>query len=175
MTVPACTNCGTTIAVLTGMNKGKQLYKCKSRHRRYGYIEPEFSKKLYTSEVTCEALNMIMSCMSYRKAAEHLNYTNSASLSHNTIIDWVNKYTVIVKAYMDALSPIIGKVLSIDEAYINVRGVEILDGKGYGNWLWTAIDPKMRIDQCTIFPDQQATYYFSGKSLSSCSRVSLQS
>lgn len=155
--ISACTKCGTTKSVLAGTNKGKQMYKCESCNRRYIFSEPGFEKNHYPPEIISEALNMVMSGMSFRKSSEHIQYTDNLKIPHNTIGNWVRKYTVIIKAYVDALEPIVGRVLSVDEAYVNVKDSTRLAGKGRGDWLWTAIDPKTRLVLATMISADSRT------------------
>ena len=142
--VIACTNCGTTKYTKAGKKSSKQVYKCKSCHRRFISTEPGFERTKYTPEIITSSLNMVMSGMSYRKASEHINFSHNIQIPHNTILSWVSKFSKIIKVYVDTLRPITGDVWSADEAVIKVKNTKKMEGKGYIDWLWTAIDPKTR-------------------------------
>ncbi len=49
---------------------------------------------------------MVMSGMSYRKASDHINFSHNIPIPHNTIIIWVQKFSKIIKMYVDTLKPI---------------------------------------------------------------------
>ena len=91
------------------------------------------------------SLNMLMSGVSYRKAVENVSCCFGTRASHTTILYWAKKYTELIKEYLDTLRPATGNVWFIDEAVINVKKTNRVDGKGLIDWLWTAIDPKTRL------------------------------
>ena len=116
-----CRGCGSTNYKKAGIKKNKhgdtQIYWCKTCNRPvWCTAEPGFERLTHGPQVIAGALNMVMSGMSYRKTAEHIYFVNNIRISHTAILYWVKKYTAIIKLYTDALRPIIGDVLSVDEA-----------------------------------------------------------
>ena len=154
---PSCTACGATERTKAGTKNGKQVYRCKSCRRRYVHTEPGFQKNKYTPDIVAGSLNMLMSGMSYRKVEDHVSCCFGVHVSHTTIYGWVKKYTALIKRYVDALRPITGNVWSIDEAVINVKKTNRIEGKGLVDWLWTAIDPKTRLVLATMITADSRT------------------
>ena len=154
---PSCTACGATERTKAGTKNGKQVYRCKSCKRRYVHIEMGFQKNRYPPDIVAGSLNMLMSGMSYRQVEDHVSCCFGVRISHTTIFYWVKRYTALIKKYVDALRPITGNVWSIDEAVINVKRTNRLEGKGLVDWLWTAIDPKTRLVLATMITADSRT------------------
>lgn len=141
----ACTACGTTEHTKAGRKGSKQVYRCRSCGRRFVSVEAGFERMKYEPALVTAAINMVMSGMSYRKVAEHLRFSNNVRIAHNTILGWCQRYSRIIKAFVEALRPVTGNVWSVDEAVINVKQTSEIEGKGNVDWLWTAMDPKTRM------------------------------
>ncbi len=50
---------------------------------------------------------------------------------------------MIISEYINQLNPILGDTWSLDEMMLNVKNTK-KTGKGFYDWLWSAIDPKTR-------------------------------
>ena len=120
-----------------------QRYRCKECNKKFINSEKGFVKVCFEPSVISEAINLVMSGMSYRNTAEHLSNARDIALSHVTVGHWIKKYSMLIKEYVDVLKPTIGNVWSVDEKMINVRKTEPTK-KGYYDWLLSAIDPKTR-------------------------------
>ena len=170
-----CRGCGSTDYKKAGIKKNKhgdaQMYWCKTCGKRFVHAEPGFERLTHGPQVVAGALNMVMSGMSYRKTAEHIYFVNNVRVSHVAILYWVKKYTAIIKMYTDALRPIIGDVLSVDEAVVNVKRTEQLEGKGNVDWLWSAIDPKTRLILASMISTNSRTTDDASKILEMCKRI----
>ena len=156
-TVLACTGCGSTWYTKCGRKSGKQVYQCKSCKKRFVWTMPGFERLKYGPEAVTSALNMVMSGMSYRKTAEQLRFANNIRVSYATIFYWVQKYTLIIKRYTDALKPITGDVWSVDEAVIKVKNTKKLKYVRNIDWLWSAIDPKTKFVLASIVSSDSRT------------------
>ena len=135
------------------------------------HAEPGFERLTHGPQVIAGALNMVMSGMSYRKTAEHIYFVNNIRISHTAILYWVKKYTAIIKLYTDALRPIIGDVLSVDEAVVNVKRTNKLEGKGNVDWLWSAIDPKTRLVLASMISTNSRGTSDASKILEACKKI----
>ena len=170
-----CRGCGSTNYKKAGIKKNKhgdtQIYWCKTCNRRFVHAEPGFERLTHEPQVIAGALNMVMSGMSYRKTAEHIYFVNNIRISHTAILYWVKKYTVIIKLYTDALRPIIGDVLSVDEAVVNVKRTNKLEGKGNVDWLWSAIDPKTRLVLASMISTNSRSTSDAFKILEICKKI----
>ncbi len=56
-------------------------------------------------------------------------------------MNWVRKYTQLMKEYVDKLIPEYQEVWSVDEMMLNVKGTEPM-GKDYYSWMWSIILPQ---------------------------------
>ena len=117
------------------------------------------------------SINMVMSGMSYRKTAEQICFMNNMPVAPNTIFYWVKKYAVLIRRYTDALRPIIGDVLSADEAVIKVKMTNRIEGKGNVDWLWSAIDHKTRLVIATMISADSRTTDDASKLLEMCKKI----
>ena len=173
----SCRGCGSTNYKKAGIKKNKygnaQIYRCKTCNKRFVHAEPGFERLTHGPQVIASALNMVMSGMSYRKTAEHLYFVNNIRISHTVILYWVKKYTAIIKRYTDALRPIIGDVLSVDEAVINVKKTNKLEGKGNVDWLWSAIDPKTRLVLASMISTNSRSTSDASKILEICKKIGI--
>ena len=150
-----------------------QIYRCKTCNKRFVHAEPGFERLTHGPQVIASALNMVMSGMSYRKTAEHIYFVNNIRISHTVILYWVKKYTAIIKRYTDALRPIIGDVLSVDEAVVNVKRTNKLEGKGNVDWLWSAIDPKTRLVLASMISTNSRSTSDASKILEICKKIGI--
>ena len=173
----SCRGCGSTNYKKAGIKKNKygnaQIYRCKTCNKRFVHAEPGFERLTHGPQVIASALNMVMSGMSYRKTAEHIYFVNNIRISHTVILYWVKKYTAIIKRYTDALRPIIGDVLSVDEAVINVKRTNKLEGKGNVDWLWSAIDPKTRLVIASMISTNSRSTSDASKILEICKKIGI--
>ena len=167
--------CGSTDYKKAGIRKNKygnvQIYWCKVCKKRFTCTEDGFERMHHTPEMIAGALNMVMSGMSYRKTVEHIYFVNNIRLSHTTIVFWVKKYTTLIKQYTDALRPIIGDVLSVDEAIIKVKNTTKLKGRGNSDWLWSAIDPKTRFIIASMIMADSRTTNHASEILEVCKKI----
>ena len=88
-------------------------------------------------------MNLVMSGMSYRNIARHIETVHQIKISHVSVNNWIKKYTILIKEYVDSLNPNVSDVWSLDEMYLNVKNTK-KTGKGFHDWLWSIIDPKTR-------------------------------
>jgi len=84
-----------------------------------------------------------MSGMSYRSISRHIYSTHQIKISHVSVNNWINKYTYLIKEYVESFYPKLSDVWSLDEMYLNVKNTK-KTGKGFHDWLWSIIDPKTR-------------------------------
>lgn len=139
-----CPRCFSTEIVRNGYRvvKGgikRQRFSCVKCKRRFILGENGFSKVSSDPKIITEALNLIFSGVSYRNTARHLKLTYGRSWSHVAIIKWIQKYSDMMKAYIDTLKPELGDVWHVDEMMVNVKATEPT-GKGFYDWCWNVLD-----------------------------------
>lgn len=74
--------------------------------------------------------------MSVRKIKRQINYLFKLKISQVAIHNWITKYSVLVKEYVDTLKADLGDVWHTDETVIKVKGQQ--------KWFWEIIDSKTR-------------------------------
>jgi transposase-like protein len=82
--------------------------------------------------------------MSYRNTARHIQLSHGITISHVSVLNWIEKFTYIIKEYVESFYPELGDVWSLDEMALNVKNTEFIKRTGFYNWLWSIIDPKTR-------------------------------
>ena len=141
-----CSKCYSTDIVKQGFRKLKkgtkrQRYACKNCHSRFILGENGFSNVISDLKIISESLNLVMSGMSYRNIARHIETVHQVKISHASVNNWIRKYTELIKEYVDTLNPDLSDVWSLDEMVLNVRTTK-KTGNGFHDWLWSIIDPK---------------------------------
>ena len=143
-----CSKCYSTEITKHGFRKLKngtkrQRYTCKNCNNRFILGENGFSNITSDPKIISESLNLVMSGMSYRNIALHIETVHQIKISHVSVNNWIKKYTELIKNYVDTLNPETSDVWSLDEMYLNVKNTK-KTGKGFHDWLWSIIDPKTR-------------------------------
>ena len=143
-----CLKCYSTEIIKNGLRTLKnetkrQRYECKNCHNRFILGENGFSNVESNPKIISESLNLVMSGMSYRNVARHIETAHQVKISHVSINNWIKKYTMLIKEHVDSIKPDVSDVWSLDEMYLNVKNTK-KTGKGFHDWLWSIIDPKTR-------------------------------
>ncbi len=143
-----CPKCSSTTIVKRGFRKLKngtkrQKYGCKQCNRKFILGENGFSKVSSDPKIISECLNLVTSGVSYRNIARHVYSAHEVEISHVSVRNWIKKYTLIIKEYVESFYPELSDVWSLDEMYLNVKNTK-KTGKGFHDWLWSIIDPKTR-------------------------------
>ncbi len=122
----------------------RQKYSCKQCHYQFIQNENRFGNIHSDPKIISESLNLVMSGMSYRNVTRHIKLSHGISITHVTILNWIKKFTYIIKEYVESFYPVLGDVVSLDEMVLNVKGTKEMKHKGFCVWLWSTIDPKTR-------------------------------
>ena len=143
-----CPRCSSNKIVKNGFRKlrneaKRQRHKCVRCAHRFILGENGFSKVSSDPHIIVETLNLVTGGMSYRFISRHVFSIHQVKISHVSIMNWVRKYTQLIKAYVDKLIPEYQEVWSIDEMMLNVKSTEHM-GKGYYSWMWSIIHPQTR-------------------------------
>ncbi len=148
-TTKACPQCYSTTFKKNGFRTvrngiKRQRYICSQCKYKFTLNDAGFASMRFEPQVVTEVMNLCMSGMSYRNIARHIKSVHDVTMSHVTVLDWMKKYMVLIKDYVDNLVPELGDVWSLDEMMLNVKDTEKMKGKGFYDWLWTIVDPKTR-------------------------------
>ena len=146
---PICPKCNSTSIIKSGFRTIKneikrQRYFCQQCKRKFILGENGFSKVSSDPKIITESLSLIMSGVSYRNTSRHIKVYHDIDISYSAICKWVQKYTQIMKTYVEKTYPKIGPdVWSLDEMVLNVKATK-KGSKGFSVWLWTIVDPQTR-------------------------------
>lgn len=115
--------------------KGKQLYKCKDCGHRF-YLNGKFTKMKFGKKTVVVALNLYFDGLSLRKTQRNLKQIFDEKVSQVTILNWIKKYSKLVKEFVTTLNPQLSGLWHEDETIIKCEGKNI--------WFWEMIDEETR-------------------------------
>jgi putative transposase len=126
-----CKYCHSENIIKKGIRHGKQTYKCKD----CGHIfvpNGKFSRMRNGKKIIVVALNLYYDGLSLRKTQRNLERIFGEKVSQVTILNWIKKYSRLVKEYMVTLVPQLSGLWHEDETMLQCEGRSI--------WFWEMID-----------------------------------
>jgi len=130
-----CKYCGSESLIKKGFVNEKQVYKCKHCGHRF-YSNGKFVRMKVNKHVIVTALNLYYDGLSLRKAQRNLEQIFGEKISQVTILNWIKKYSKLVKEFVMTLTPQLSGYWHEDETMINCEGRNI--------WFWEMIDEDTR-------------------------------
>ncbi len=130
-----CKYCGSENIIKKGFVKKKQLYKCKDCGKRF-YMNGKFAKMRTSKNLIVTALNLYFDGLSLRKTQRNLKQIFGETVSQVTILDWIKKYSFLVKEYVKTLVPQLSGLWHEDETMLKCEGGNV--------WFWEMIDEDSR-------------------------------
>ena len=119
-----CPACGTANIQKWGIRHNKntdiQRYVCLDCGKKFS-INLGFEKMKHNPKAITAAMQLYFSGESLRNTQHSLKLLG-AEISHQTISNWITKYTNLMKGYVDKLNPAVGDVWRADEIWIKVKG-----------------------------------------------------
>ncbi len=97
-----------------------QRYECKDCSKLFS-INLGFEKMKHNPRAITAAMQLYFSGESLRSTQRSLKLIGT-EVSHQTIANWIAKYTNIMKAYADNIKPDVSSTWRADEIYIKVKG-----------------------------------------------------
>jgi transposase-like protein len=126
-----CKYCGSEKVVKDGKVKGTQVYKCKDCKHRF-YLNGSFSKMRAEKNLVVAALDFYYDGLSLRKAQRNLEQIFGETVSQVTILNWIKKYSKLVKDFVTTLTPQLSGLWHEDETMLSCEGKNV--------WFWEMID-----------------------------------
>ncbi len=125
-------------------NVKKQKYKCPQC--KYQFRESKDTIAMSHSDpiIIAEVLNLVTIGVSYRNIARSMKISRGVSITYGTVLNWIKKFTEIIKDYTDSFYPELGSAWCVDETILRVKNTKPIKGKGFSVWLWNIIDPQTR-------------------------------
>jgi putative transposase len=126
-----CKYCNSENVTKKGIRHNKQTYKCKD----CGHIfvpNGKFSRMRNDKNIIVAALNFYYDGLSLRKAQRNLEQIFGEKVSQVTILNWIRKYSRLVKEYMVSQVPQLSGLWHEDETMLQCEDRSI--------WFWEMID-----------------------------------
>ena len=126
-----CKYCNSENVTKKGVRHGNQTYRCMN----CGHIfvaNGKFSRMRNDKNIVVAALNFYYDGLSLRKAQRNLEQIFGERVSQVTILNWIKKYSRLVKEYMVSQVPQLSGLWHEDETMIQCKGRSI--------WFWEMID-----------------------------------
>jgi len=126
-----CKYCGSEKVIKKGFVQKKQLYKCKDCGKRF-FKNGKFAKMRTDKNIIVAALNLYFDGLSLRKSQRNLEQIFGERVSQVTILNWIKKYSILVKEYVKTLVPQLSGLWHEDETMLACEGRNV--------WFWEMID-----------------------------------
>lgn len=119
-----CPKCLSEQLVKHGIRHNKygdiQRFSCKNCHKRF-VVNLGFEKMRATPQAITSAMQLYFTGESLRNVKQFLTL-QGVNVSHQTVYNWINKYTKLMKGYLDKIVPQVGDAWRADEVYVKIRG-----------------------------------------------------
>ena len=119
-----CPACNSSNLKKSGVRRNNntdiQRYTCLDCGKRFS-VNIGFEKMKHNPKAITAAMQLYFSGESLRNTQRSLKLLG-AEVSHQTIANWIEKYTNLMKGYVDKIGPNVGDVWRADEVWIKVEG-----------------------------------------------------
>jgi len=124
VSVDSCRFCHGRNIVKNGIRKNKytaiQRFSCSDCHRTFS-MNLGFEKMKHNPKGITTAMQLYFSGESLRNVAKSLKLLGM-DVTHQTVYNWINKYTKLMNQYLDKIVPQVGDAWRADEVYVKIRG-----------------------------------------------------
>jgi len=124
VTITVCLFCRSSNLKKFGLRHNQygdiQRYLCADCQRTFS-MNLGFERMKHNPEAITTAMQMYFSGESLRNTAKTLRLIG-AEVSHQTIYNWINKYTVLMEKYLDKITPQVSDTWRADELFLKVKG-----------------------------------------------------
>ena len=130
-----CKFCGSNQIMRYGKKGRKQAYRCNNCHRTF--VVDDIARRMrFDPQVITMTLDLYYKGMSVRSIKDHLNQIFGVKLNHQTVLNWINKYEVLIGDYVKTLKPELSGQWHVDEMKVKFGG--------NWKWLWNVMDKDTR-------------------------------
>jgi transposase-like protein len=124
ITVTHCPLCRSHNLKKAGIRHNKsgniQVYACKDCSKFFS-INVGFERMKHNPQAVTAAMQLYFSGESLRNTQRSLSLIG-VDVSHQTVSNWITKYTNIMKSYIDKIKPNVSSTWRADEVFIKVKG-----------------------------------------------------
>ena len=129
-----CPKCKNNKIVKNGVKKFKsgikQAYICKDcKHK---FVVNDISEYKADINIIIKSMDLYFKGSSYRSVTNTLKQFHNIKVNHNTIINWVKKYIIVMDNYLKQFNPNVSDTWHTDEQFIKVKGVQ--------KYVWNCMD-----------------------------------
>lgn len=124
VSVSSCVYCHSTNVIKYGLRHNKygdvQLFHCNDCSRHYT-LNLGFEKMKASPKMITMAMQLYFSGESLRNVADSMKLLG-LKVSHVAVYNWIEKYTLLMKKYVDKLKPNVGSTWRADEVFVKFSG-----------------------------------------------------
>lgn len=124
VTISNCVFCKSHNIKKFGIRRNKsgdiQRFTCSDCHRTFS-INIGFEKMKHNPKAITSAMQLYFTGESLRSVQKFLRLQGT-DVSHVTIYQWINKYTKLMRSYLDKIVPQVGDAWRADEVFVKVKG-----------------------------------------------------
>lgn len=91
-------------------NVKKQKYKCPRCKYQFRENKNNLVMSHCDPQIISEVLNLVTMGGSYRNVANHIQISHGITITHVTVLNWIKKFTKIIKDHVDSFYPELGDV-----------------------------------------------------------------
>jgi transposase-like protein len=124
ITISTCVACGSSHLKRFGVRHNKcgdiQRFCCLDCTKTFS-TNLGFARMKHNPQAITTAMQMYFSGESLRNTAKTLRLIG-AHVSHQTVYNWIEKYTALMEKYLDKITPQVSDTWRADELYLKVKG-----------------------------------------------------
>jgi transposase-like protein len=122
--ISACLACGSSHLKKFGLRHNKygniQRFCCLDCQKTFS-LNLGFQRMKHSPQAITTAMQMYFSGESLRNTAKTLRLIG-AQVSHQTVYNWIAKYTALMEKYLDKITPQVSDTWRADELFLKVKG-----------------------------------------------------
>ncbi len=122
--ISTCQFCQSSSLKKFGLRHNKygdiQRFLCADCHRTFS-VNLGFERMKHNPQGITTAMQLYFSGESLRNTARSLRLLG-VQVSHQTVYNWIEKYTVLMAKYLDKITPQVSETWRADELYLKVKG-----------------------------------------------------
>ncbi|KAG2478957.1 MAG: transposase [Nitrosopumilales archaeon] len=122
--VTICPQCASERFVKHGIRHNKsgniQRYFCNDCKKWFSF-NLGFEKMRATPQAITSAMQLYFTGESLRNVQKFLRL-QGVEVSHQTVFNWIKKYTKLMKSYLDKITPQVGDTWRADEVFVKIKG-----------------------------------------------------
>jgi len=122
--ISSCMSCGSSHLKRFGVRHNKcgdiQRFCCLDCHKTFS-LNLGFERMKHNPQAITASMQMYFSGESLRNTAKTLRLIG-AQVSHQTVYNWIEKYTALMEKYLDKITPQVSDTWRADELFLKVKG-----------------------------------------------------